>query len=294
MRTPMSAGKIWGMRRLADKAGRFKMTAVDQRPPIKTPIKAALGIEEPPWEEVARFKSMLVETLQGEASAVLLDPHYAYPRAISLFDPALGLILTLEDSIFEETPHGRLSREIDDWSVEKIKRVGADAVKILTWYRPDADPTLKRRQQDFTKRIGEACHKYDITFVLELLVYPLPKDAEGASDYAEMRSKTPELVIDSVYDFVPADFGVDLFKLESPVPAGVVPGVNGEDWRAAQVRFDALAEAAGRPWVMLSAGASMDDFERILSHAYKADLGRCLQGVSQLDRDRDGSKDARP
>jgi len=278
MTTSLSAGKIWGLRRLADRAGRFKMTAVDQRPPIKTPIKAALGVDEAPWEEVARFKALLVERLQGEASAMLLDPHFAYPRAISLFDPALGLILTLEDSLFTETPEGRMSAAIDDWSVEKIRRIGGDAVKILTWYRPDADESLKRKQQDFTKRIGEDCAKYDIPFVFELLVYPLAKDAEAAGDYVEMRSKNPDLVIDSVRDFADPAFGVDLFKLESPIPAAAVPGVGNAEWEAVQAQFDALGETARRPWVMLSAGAGMAEFEHILSHAYRAGASGYLAG----------------
>ena len=42
----ISAGKYWGMRRMADASGRFKMTAVDQRPPIKNPIRAKRGTAE--------------------------------------------------------------------------------------------------------------------------------------------------------------------------------------------------------------------------------------------------------
>ena len=196
-----SAGKLWGMRRLADAQGRFKMTAMDQRPPIKNPIAKARGLAEAPWEDVAGFKALLVEELQASSSAMLLDPHAAYPKAISLYDPAKGLILTLEDSIFQETPGGRLSSEIDDWSVEKIKRVGGDAVKVLTWYRPDADKAVCQAQKDFTRRIGEACQKFDIPYVFELLVYPLAKDSEQTSDYVEMKTKKPELVLESVETF---------------------------------------------------------------------------------------------
>ncbi len=213
----LSAGKYWGMRRMADAAGRFKMTAVDQRPPIKDPIKAKRGTREAPWEDVAGFKEMLIRELQHESSAMLLDPHYAYPRGVTMLEASRGLILTLEDSIFRDTPGGRLSSEIDDWSVEKIKRVGGDAVKVLTWYRPDADPAVCRAQQDFTARIGAACARYDIPFVLELLGYPLARDAEQTRDYVEMRSKRPELVLESVRTFADPKYGVDLFKLESPL-----------------------------------------------------------------------------
>ena len=269
----LSAGKYWGLRRLADGAGRFKMTAVDQRPPIKNPIREKRGVPEAPWEDVAGFKEMLITELQGESSALLLDPHYAYPRGVSRMDPAKGLILTLEDSLFEETPGGRLSSEIDDWSVEKIKRAGGDAVKVLAWYRPDAEPDVCRRQRDYVARIGDACARYDIPFVFELLVYPLAKDAEQTGDYVEMKTKKPELVLESVRTFADAKYGVDLFKLESPLAADDVPGVGGAGWEAAQELFDALGQAAGRPWVMLSAGAGMAAFRNILTHAYRAIYG---------------------
>ena len=54
----LSPGKLWGLRRMADQNGIFKMTAVDQRPPIKGPIAAYHGVETAPWEEVAKFKQI--------------------------------------------------------------------------------------------------------------------------------------------------------------------------------------------------------------------------------------------
>lgn len=274
----ISAGKYWGMRRMADANGRYKMTAVDQRPPIKNPIRAKRGTAEAPWEDVAGFKELLIRELQGESSAMLLDPHYAYPRGVTMLDASRGLILTLEDSIFRETAGGRLSAEIDDWSVEKIKRAGGDAVKVLTWYRPDADAAVCRAQQDFTARIGDACARYDIPFVFELLVYPLASDAEQTRDYVEMKSKHPDLVLESVRTFADPKYGVDLFKLESPLAAGDVPGVGNPGWEEAQRWFDALGQATGRPWVMLSAGAGMAEFERVLTHAYRAGASGYLAG----------------
>jgi tagatose 1,6-diphosphate aldolase len=274
----ISAGKYWGMRRMADATGRFRMTAVDQRPPIKNPIRAKRGTPQAPWEDVAGFKELLIRELQAESSAMLLDPHYAYPRGVTMLDARLGLILTLEDSIFQETPGGRLSAEIDDWSVEKIKRAGGDAVKVLTWYRPDADAEVCAAQRDFTQRIGEACARYDIPFVFELLVYPLAKDAEQTTEYVEMKTKQAQLVIDSVRAFADPRFGVDLFKLESPVPAGDVPEPGSPGSAAVQALFDELDRAAGRPWVMLSAGAGMSEFRRVLHYAYGAGASGYLAG----------------
>jgi tagatose 1,6-diphosphate aldolase len=274
----LSAGKYWGMKRMADAQGRFKMTAVDQRPPIKKLISERRGMPEAPWEDVAGFKEMLIRELQGESSAMLLDPHFAYPRGVTMLNAAIGMILTLEDSVFRETPGGRLSAEIDDWSVEKIKRAGGDAVKVLTWYRPDADPAICRAQQDFTARIGDACARYDIPFVFELLVYPLARDAEQTRDYVEMKTKRPELVIESVATFAAPRFGVDLFKLESPIAADEVPAPDSSGSEEAQRWFDELGRAAGRPWVMLSAGAGMTEFQRVLTYAYRAGASGYLAG----------------
>jgi tagatose 1,6-diphosphate aldolase len=57
---------------------------------------------------VADFKRLLIETLQDRSSAMLLDPHFAIPRGIDALSPTKGLIVTLEDSIFEITPAGPL------------------------------------------------------------------------------------------------------------------------------------------------------------------------------------------
>ena len=269
----LTPGKLWGLRRMADANGRFKMTAVDQRPPIKNPIAKYHGTDEAPWDQVAGFKSLLVETLQTESSAMLLDPHYAIPAGLDLMAPTKGLIVTLEDSVFQETPGGRLSSEIDDWSVGKIKRMGGDAVKVLAWYRPDASSEVNRAQQEFTKRIGEACARHDIPFLFELLVYPLASDDDDTKDYVEMAGKKADNVLQSVEEFAKADYGVDVFKLESPVNAKDADGS-----AEVQALFDEMGRLAGRPWVMLSAGAGKPEFRRVLEHAYQAGASGYLAG----------------
>jgi tagatose 1,6-diphosphate aldolase len=206
---------------------------------------------------------------------MLLDPHFALPGGMTLLSPAKGLIVTLEDSIFKETDGGRLSVEIDDWSVEKIKRVGGDAVKVLAWYRPDADRSVCQAQMDFTARIGEACAKYDIPYVFELLVYPLPGEKNQTTQYIEMADKKADLVLDSVRAFADSKFGIDLFKVESPVPAREVGETAS---RQVQDTFDEMGRLCGRPWVMLSAGAGMGEFKNIMACAYKAGASGYLAG----------------
>ena len=274
----LTAGKLWGMRRMADEDGLYRMVAVDQRPPIKNPIAAHYGTADAPYGDVAEVKAMLIEELQGEATAMLLDPHYAMPRGLHLLSPSKGLVVTLEDSVFRETPAGRMSSEIDGWSVEKIKRAGGDAVKVLAWYRPDAGEGASAHQHDFVKRIGEACARYDIPFLLEMLAYPLEGEADRTSDYRETTAKRADHVLGAVEEFAKPDYGVDLFKLEAPVAGEGAPGPNGEGAAEAQALFDEMGRLAGRPWIMLSAGVGKEAFVRVLEHAYAAGASGYLAG----------------
>ena len=267
----LSPGKLQGMKRLSDKNGIFKMTAVDQRPPIKKPIAEFLKTQEAPWVEVAKFKSLLIESLQDSSSALLLDPHFAIPSSMDILDSKKGLVVTLEDSIFSDTKGGRISSSIDHWSVSKIKRMGADAVKVLAWYRPDADRKVLQAQQDYVQKVGEECCKYDILFLFELLVYPLSKDKHQTKDYVEMKNKKTEHVLKSVEEFSNHKYGVDVFKLESPVNASEI---SNNDINA----FNEMGKLAGRPWVMLSAGAGKEDFKNVLELAFKAGCSGFLAG----------------
>ncbi len=277
----LSPGKVWGLRRLSDDAGRFTMVAADQRPPIQDLASRARGKATANEADVAAIKRLLVETLGPDASAVLLDPNYAYPWAIDAVSPRQGLLLTLEDSVFDETPRGRRSNTIDHWGVDQIRRIGGDAVKLLAWYRPDADPAVNEHQQALVAYVGDACRRYDIPFLFELLVYSFPSEDQHSTGYVEQAAKRAEHVIESVETFADPIFGVDVFKLESPIPATEVPDPDGDDTEAIeQTRslFAQLDRASPVPWVMLSAGAGKEAFRRILRYAYEAGASGFLAG----------------
>lgn len=278
MSPTLTPGKFRGLTRMADASGRFTMLAVDQRPPIKAHVKAARGEDEARAEDVRAVKRALIETLAPHASSVLADPTHALMDAITLLGPDHGLIVTMEDSLFTETPGGRVSAEIPDWSVGKIRRIGGDAVKVLTWYRPDQDAASKQRQHDFSKRVGDACRAHDIPYLFELLVYPLADDAAQTTDYVEQPGKRTDHVLQSVQDFAADDYGVDVFKLESPVASADVPGRDGADWDAVQAQFVEMGRIANRPWVMLSAGAGKAQFRNVLEHAFTAGASGFLAG----------------
>ncbi|MBV9065571.1 MAG: tagatose 1,6-diphosphate aldolase, partial [Methylobacteriaceae bacterium] len=190
--------------------------------------------------------------------------------------------VTLEEHRVEETEGGRRSRAITDWSVDKIRAMGGDAVKVLAWYRPDADPETCTHQKDFVRAIGDDCRRNDIPYVLELLVFPFLGTADHTPDYVESPSKLPALVIDSVREFAKPEYGVDLMKLESPLAANSLPAQDGgAAAKAAQKEFDtvgAICRDACIPWVLLSGGAAPEKFERVLDYAYSAGASGFLAG----------------
>ncbi|MDB5818660.1 MAG: tagatose-bisphosphate aldolase, partial [Rhizobacter sp.] len=284
MAADLQLGKKWGLRRMATPQGHFTMVALDQRPPIANLIAGKRGIaaSQVSFEDMVAAKRLLVDTLGSHASAMLFDPNYAFPAGIEKLPAHTGLVVTLEDHRFEDTAGGRLSHSIDDWSVEKIKRAGGDGVKVLAWYRPDAEPDVLAHQKRYVEEIGVECRRWDIPLVFELLVYPFPKSDRHTVDYVESPEKLPELVLESVREFAHPRYGVDLFKLESPLAGATLPARDGGAAHVeAQGWFDkmgVICKDAGIPWVMLSAGVTSPQFVRVMEYAYAAGANGFLAG----------------
>lgn len=276
MKTPLTFGKWRGLARIADENGRFKMLAADQRPPLEKLVAAANPRRKNPNRDIAAIKRELVSALSPESSAVLLDPLQALPGAAFRASPRRGLIVTLERHDFAQQPDGRVSGVIPNWSAEKIKRMGGDAVKVLAWHHPRAGKRVCAAQKEFVRAIGAECRRLDIPLILELLLYPL----DGDAGYAESPQKRPALVLQSVRDFADAEFGVDLFKLESPVPAASIPPPSrrGAESRRTRQWFEKINDAAGRPWVVLSAGATAESFSSVVHYACESGAAGYLAG----------------
>lgn len=284
MSIKLCLGKQWGLRRMATPAGHFNMMAVDQRHQISSLVSKTFGIAEDAvnFADVVAIKRVLVQELGEYVSAALLDPNFSFPAALAKLPAHTGFLVTLEDNRFEDTPGGRRSHSIRNWSVEKIKRAGGDGVKLLTWFRPDADPDILAHQKTFVENVGDECRRHDIALVLELLTYPFPKSGRRSSDDFDAADKLPELVLGSVREFAHPRYGVDLLKLESPLPGATLPARDGgAPHLQAQRWFDemgAICRNAGMPWVMLSAGVTSSQFVRVMEYAYAAGANGFLAG----------------
>jgi len=269
----MSPGKLWGLRRLADAHGFWKMVAIDQRTPMLGPIAKARGVADAPYDDVARVKAIIARHLAPKASAMLIDPNYAYAATIGHIPPSVGVIHSLEHHVVEDTAGGKKSRMIPDWSPAKIRRIGGDAVKVLVWHRHDASAEAKAHQLAFVEACGKACKEADLVHLLEILIYPLPGETTPMS--AEQRT---DRAIKAVEDYLDPRFNVDIYKLEPPIPLHDVPDPEGTQAKATQAIYDRLAKKLTRPWVLLSAGAGPEDFARQLVYGYRAGASGYLCG----------------
>ena len=267
-------GKLIHLKKLCTNKNHFQMLAVDQRPPIFNLITNATG-EDYTYPQVVECKRLITEHLSCLSTAILMDPHYSLSNILK-FNQSKGLVITLEEHNFVETKKGRYSRNIDNWSVEKIKKAGGDAVKVLAWYRPDAEEKSIEHQRKYVRKIGMECEEYSIPFLLELLVYPFQDDKNHTIEYEEQKQKKSRHVIDSVKEFAKDEYKVDIFKLESPVDSSDLKGEISESTESA---FRELSEATNdKPWVVLSSGMGKDSFYRCLELAYKNGASGYLAG----------------
>jgi len=273
MRTT-NIGKLVHIKKLCNDQSHLQMLAIDQRPPIFNLIKKKK--KRCTYKDVVDFKKHISLNLSQHSTAILMDPVYSVPSLIPS-SKSKGLIITLEDHDFIEKGKGRYSKNIKNWTVEKIKRIGGDAVKVLAWYRPDADQKSIKHQKNYIEKIGNQCEKYDIPFLLELLVFPFKNEIGYSKDYKEQLDKNQNHVIKSVKEFSKAKYKVDIFKLESPVDSNQLQ--NGKFTKSTEDAFKQLSKATRNiPWVMLSSGMSKESFYNCLKLAYKNGASGYLAG----------------
>jgi tagatose 1,6-diphosphate aldolase len=271
----ISAGKLKGISRLVDKEGKFRMLAIDQRGSLQKMLADAQGKNKDSigYADMAMAKRLVTSVLSPYFSATLMDPEFGLPESLKYLSKSSALLLATEKSGTE--PAGYKGREkktilLESWGVEKIKKVGADAVKLLLYYRPDSTPEIKAYQEDIVRLLGQECKKFDLPFVLEPVGYAF-KDDESSVDSPEYAKKKPEIVIEIAREFSKREYGVDILKLEFPVNlkfakefhSGYFDKKEREEVYSIKDAEDACREITKTstvPWVILSAGVDIDEF----------------------------------
>lgn len=241
MSTTLTPGKIRGLTATASAKGIFAVLAVDHRDSLRVVIDR----DNPgaiPARTLTKVKLDLIVEIGEAATAVMVDPEYSVAQAITsrALSGRVGFIAAIEAQGYLGDPRARQTFLLEDWGVEKAKRVGADAVKLLVLYRPDAGEITEIQDQVIAEVVAD-CGRYDIPLFLEPLAYRLESD--GGNGNVDRR----HLVIESVRRL--GSLGPDVLKIQFPM--NTQEQQDRALWRDA---CDELNDVSPVPWVLLSAG----------------------------------------
>ena len=269
----LTIGKIRGLQQIADPAGIMAMCAMDHRDSLQRLIDPGAP-ERMTDQTLVTYKRDLTEMLAPESTAVLLDPLYGAAQSIAagVLPGNVGLLVSLEESGYEQAAQGRVTTLLPDWSVERIKRMGASAVKVLLYYRPDMAENAAN-QQAVTRRVAEDCRRADLPFLLEPIAYPVDERGRERAHFAQRKT---ELVVESARQLT--QLGIDVLKAEFPADLRFE-----KDAQRLRAACEQLNDAATVPWILLSAGVSFDDFALQVKTACQAGASGFLGGRAIWD-----------
>ncbi|MEY2414642.1 MAG: tagatose 1,6-diphosphate aldolase [Acidobacteriaceae bacterium] len=266
----LTPGKLAGMKRVSNERGVIAAAAMDQRGSLQKSLAKEKG-KDISDTEIEEFKILVSEVLTPHASAILLDPEWGLPAAKRRAKNS-GLLLAYEKTGYDKTGPGRLPDLLGDWSVRRLKEVGADCIKILLYYTPYDSKEINNQKHAWVERLGDECRANDIPFFLEFVGYDESVDEKGV-EYAK---KKPHIVTESMKEFSKDRYGVDVLKVEIPVNTKFVEGIKafkGEKAYTKKEAIDAFHKAAAvttKPFIYLSAGVSNAEFTESLELAGEA------------------------
>jgi tagatose 1,6-diphosphate aldolase len=251
-------GKMRGLQQCATPEGAFSILAIDHRDNLRQALSPAAPAAVPA-EDLAVFKREVVAAVAPASSAILLDPEYGLEAVIQAgaLPGTAGLILALERTGYSGDPTARRSEFLPGWDVGRAAHVGANAVKLLVYYHPDA-PTAAEIAA-LVAQVAASCQEVGLPFFLEILSYPLDPGQRHLPAQDRQR-----VVLESARRLT-AIPGVDVLKAEFPLDIAAVP--DGAAWLVA---CRELSAASRVPWVLLSAGV---DFETYLRQVAAATQG---------------------
>ena len=264
----LTIGKIRGLQQISRKPGIFVMCAMDHRAGLISMIENAQhGV--PDYAELVNMKLDMCMAFGRHASGILIDPEYGAAQCIAgnVLGGRVGLLVSVEATGYEKDPMGRLTELLKDWGVEKIKRMGASAVKMLVYYRPDIKK-LADKQLKTIARVADECIKYDIPFLVEPKTYRVEGEKMDSKEFA---GKLPEMVIETARQITALP--IDVLKAEFPADMKYDKDVSELGQYCKQ-----LDAASRTPWVILSAGVDYETFKDEVTIACKAGASGFLGG----------------
>jgi tagatose-1,6-bisphosphate aldolase len=244
MTTRLTPGRWRGLKSTSTDQAIFTILAFDQRGSYRKMLPAGTD-----YATAVEIKREIVVTLTQKTSAVLLDNTYGLLPAMEIRG-GCGLMMSYEESGYSgDATYRRLIFD-PDWTVEKIKKMGATAVKLLAYYHPRSGALADEIEGVIAEAVAE-CRRWDIPLFLEPMSYSL--DANIAKESAAFAADRPAIVKETAERL--AKLEPDVLKLEFPYDAAYET-----DRGLWQAGCEAISAVSSVPWVLLSAGVDFEIF----------------------------------
>lgn len=257
--TLATPGQLRGLDRLAGADGLIVGAAVDHRDALER-ILAARGINSSHAQRTA-LKRLIAATLAPHATMTLFDIESGAADLIrdGVIPPRVGIAVPLEANGYGAMHEIAETRLLVDVDPDVVRRLGADAAKLLLPFRLDR-PEQAARQEEIARRVCDACGAAGIALVLEPVAYPVPGEALPPEDFSR-------LVIEGARCLAP--FGPTLLKVQYP---GTPEACSELDHACGPV-----------PWVLLGGGERPERLLRQVRDACAAGASGAIVGRTLFD-----------
>ena len=268
----LTPGKMRGLQRISNPNGTLTMLALDQNSSMIEMAQKALkgkGIDrEPSYEEIVEAKLDMARQMAPAASGVLIDAYYGAWSAVAsgAIPPEKGLLVRVEKSGSPKNKAGAPMAEFEPgWSVEKIKLMGADAVKLLAPFEP-GEPVSAEHNFSVIEQVYHDCRRHDVLFLLEPIAFPFNGEKKTDKAYLDRKAETVIETARVISRYC------DVYKAEFPGTLG-----HDSDSQLAD-NLQALSGSSERPWVLLSAGVDYPDYFKQVGMAMENGCSGVLGG----------------
>jgi tagatose 1,6-diphosphate aldolase len=223
--------------KITDKNEYIKISAFDHRDSLKKDLAE---------KDIPHFKSLVSEYLSDYCTAILVDPEYGSDAIKIAQAKGLGILLSREKSGYLERNPERPLELYENFSAQKLKNMGADALKVLVYYNT-ASKSLAEKN-DTLKFAKTEANDQGLPLLIEPITFPTTKSTEY---------NKAEAIVETAIMLQPY---ADVLKIEFPIE---VP----EYIESAEIYLQMIKDNIDIPWVILSRGMPFDQFKQALNIA---------------------------
>lgn len=221
---------------------KFLMLAFDHR----GSFKKLMNPDDPDAvtvEEEIELKRKIIEGVYDGISSLLIDEEFGLPAFKQIVESGKlkkPYLLPLEKSGYEQQGKERLTTL--EKTASQLKEMGAEAAKLLLFFNPYAKSADS--QIEIARKVMEDCRQNDLPYFLEPRTY---NNAGLEADKMEEEERE-RIAIDTLKKLVGAGILPDVYKLEYPGSAVTTQ------------TYTAVLQDTNIPWIMLTMGASFEEF----------------------------------